>query len=117
MSATLYGIKNCDSVKKARKWLESQQIDYQFHDFREQGLDRALLDTMLQSLEWKALLNTRSTTWRQLDAQQKDNIDRDSAIALMLEQPTLIKRPVTLLGERAQVGFKADAFSQLFLNT
>lgn len=117
MSTVLYGIKNCDSVKKARKWLEAEGVDYQFHDFREQGLSRPLLERMLQSIEWKTLLNTRSTTWRQLDSQVKDNIDQTSAIELMLEQPTLIKRPVTMIDNVSEVGFKADRYATLFLNS
>lgn len=90
----LYGIKNCDTVKKARHRLDDSGIAYRFHDFRADGLERAVLERFAAGLGWEALLNRKGSTWRQLDETAKADVDQDKAIALMLERPTLIKRPV-----------------------
>lgn len=112
---TLYGIKNCDSVKKARKWLESNDIDYRFHDFRTEGLEQSQLQRWNQGAGWEALLNRRGTSWRQLPQQVRDTIDQESALALMLENPTLIKRPVLELDDDTiHVGFNAEEYRALF---
>ena len=92
---TLYGIKNCASVKEARRWLDSNGVDYEFHDFRVQGLDAKQLDGWLQALGWEALLNRRGTTWRRLPEALRVNISAAAARKLMLEHPALIKRPLT----------------------
>ena len=110
---TLYGIKNCDTVKKARKWLDENTIAYQFHDFRSDGLDRKLLSKLEASLGWENMLNRRSTSWRQLDDKQKDDLSLAKAIILMLETPTLIKRPVLDTGEQILIGFKLDDYQKL----
>jgi arsenate reductase len=110
---TLYGIKNCDAVKKARKWLDTNTIAYQFHDFRSDGLNTKLLTRLEARLGWENMLNRRSTSWRQLDDQQKDNLSLDRAIALMLETPTLIKRPVLDTGEQILIGFNQDDYQKL----
>lgn len=91
---TMYGIKNCDTIKKARRYLESQQVDYQFHDYRSDGLDADLLQSFIDKLGYSALLNTRGTTWRKLPEEQRNAIDADSARELMLAQPAIIKRPL-----------------------
>ncbi|MAX53200.1 MAG: ArsC family reductase [Methylophaga sp.] len=109
----LYGIKNCDSVKKARSWLEAHSIDYVFHDFRQQGLEESTVKEWLQSVDWETLLNKRGTTWRKLDDPRKDNLDEKTAIELMLENPTLIKRPVLVNDSTIIVGFKEDVYQQL----
>jgi len=109
----LYGIKNCDSVKKARSWLEAHSIDYLFHDFRQQGLEESTVKEWLQSVDWETLLNKRGTTWRKLDDPRKDNLDEKTAIELMLENPTLIKRPVLVNDSTTIVGFKEDVYQQL----
>jgi arsenate reductase len=111
---TLYGIKNCDTVKKARKWLDAHQIDYRFHDFRTDGLDAKALETWVKELGWDVLVNRRGTTWRQLDASVRDSIDEASALKLMEENPTLIKRPVLDLGDRRVVGFSEKTYTDLF---
>lgn len=111
---TLYGIKNCDTVKKARKWLESEAISYQFHDLREDGIDRASIQHWCDALGWEAVLNKRSTTWKQLDEQQKNSLDESSAIDLLLEHPTLIKRPVLNTGTSIHNGFKAEHYATIF---
>lgn len=94
MTITLYGIKTCDTCRKARRLLDDRGIDYRYHDLREDGLDRHRLEAFLARTDWQSLLNTRSTTWRQLDDADKQNLDAESATALMLEHPTLLKRPV-----------------------
>lgn len=110
---TLYGIKNCDTVKKARKWLDENSITYQFHDFRSDGLDSKLLTKLEASLGWENMLNRRSTSWRQLDDQQKDDLSLAKAISLMLETPTLIKRPVLDTGKQILIGFNQDDYQKL----
>ncbi|TKB50672.1 ArsC family reductase [Ferrimonas sediminicola] len=109
----LFGIKNCDTVKKARKHLDNSSTPYQFHDFREAGLDEATLDGWLEKVEWQTLLNTRSTSWRQLSDEQKSDVDQEKAKALMLDNPTLVKRPVLDSGDRVTVGYKAADYDAL----
>jgi len=111
---TLIGIKNCDSVKKAKKWLEQNGIEYAFHDLREQGVDKAALATWVEELGWEALLNKRSTTWKQLAAEERTAIDRDKAIALFLAYPTLIKRPLLISAKGMMVGFKEAEYVKAF---
>ena len=114
MAATLYGIKNCDTIKKARKWLEKNNIDYNFHDFRVDGIDKKLINDCLKHISWETLLNTRGTTWRKLPQATRDNINKSAAIAIMLEQPAIIKRPVLLYKNKYHVGFKEDDYKTLF---
>ncbi|EPY1553512.1 ArsC family reductase [Klebsiella quasipneumoniae] len=111
---TMYGIKNCDTIKKARRWLEAHQIDYRFHDYRADGLDRAQLDTFIAELGWQALLNTRGTTWRKLDESLRNSIDNaDAAAALMLEMPAIIKRPLLCApGRPMLLGFNEASYQQ-----
>lgn len=109
----LYGIKNCDSVKKARQWLASNQLDYQFHDFRVDGLSAELLNEFMAKSDWTSLLNKRSTSWRQLSDAQKTDLNAEKAAVLMLEQVTLIKRPVLDAGEHFFVGFNATNYQNL----
>ena len=112
---TLCGIKNCDTVKKARNWLETQHIDYRFHDFRAEALAPATLQQWNRAVGWETLLNHRGTSWRQLPPEVRESIDEASALALMLENPTLIKRPVLVLDDGAvHVGFKAEHYAKLF---
>jgi arsenate reductase len=110
----LYGIKNCDTVKKARRWLDDNNVDYQFHDFRQDGLEKSTIDGWLQSVNWETLLNKRGTTWRKLDDPCKDNLDQSTAVALMLANPTLIKRPVVESDTGCTVGFKEADFADKF---
>ena len=107
---TLYGIKNCDTVKKARQWLDQHGIAYRFHDFRADGLTPAQLTDFTNRSDWSALLNRSSASWRQLSAEQQCDLTLEKAIALMLNTPTLIKRPVLDTGEQLLIGFKADYY-------
>lgn len=102
---TLYGIKNCDTVRKARQWLEAHAIVYRFHDFRSDGLTRQQLQHILVQCDWKTVLNRRSATWKTLGNSISQPLDAQSASALMLEYPTLIKRPILDTGDEIIVGF------------
>jgi arsenate reductase (glutaredoxin) len=109
---TLYGIKNCDTVKKARKWLEQHQVDYQFHDLRDDGLTEAQAQAWFQELG-EALVNKRSTTWKQLSPAQQAKANSAPA-ALLAQHPTLVKRPLLDTGSVRRVGFDAAAYTKLF---
>ncbi|GAB3289462.1 ArsC family reductase [Parahaliea aestuarii] len=111
---TLYGIKNCDTVKKARRWLDEHGIDYRFHDFREDGLSKAQVEGWIAELGWENLLNKRSTSWKALPPEQRDSMDERSATGAVLEQPTLIKRPLLDTGKERRTGFKATDYQALF---
>lgn len=106
----LYGIHNCSTVKKAKDWLQNQQIEYQFHDYRQQGLTADLLDSFEVVLGWQQLLNKKSTRWRQLNDTQKSHIDKQTALQYMLKTPTLIKRPILSGGDKMLIGFTAQAY-------
>ena len=113
---TLYGIKNCDTIKKARRWLEANNVDYRFHDYRADGLDAELMQKFIAELGWEALLNTRGTTWRKLDDSLRASItDADSAAKLMLEMPAIIKRPLLCApGQPMLLGFSETLYSDFF---
>ena len=110
----LYGIRNCDTVKKARKWLDDAGLDYQFHDFKKDGLTADILQRWEASVGWETLLNRRGTTWRKLPESVRDSISAQSAHDLMLENPSIIKRPVVENGEEVSVGFNADQWAEHF---
>ena len=111
---TVYGIPNCDTVKKARAWLAGRGIEVDFHDYKKQGVPAAELRRWVERLGWEALLNRKGTTWRKLDpARQAQVNDADSAIALMLEQPSVIRRPVLVRGDALRAGFDADDWAKL----
>ena len=110
---TLYGIKNCDSVKKARAWLDARQLQYRFHDYRVDGLDAALLSSFIDKLGVASILNQRSTSWRQLSDEQRQDLTEDKAKQLMLEVPTLIKRPILDDGRQLLVGFSPELYANL----
>ncbi|HWV62120.1 MAG TPA: ArsC family reductase [Oxalicibacterium sp.] len=115
MSITLYGIPNCDTVKKARTWLEANKTDYAFHDFKKNGITRELIAGWLQDVSWDVLVNRKGTTWRNLSDEQKAAVtDNASATELMLASPSVIKRPVLAGAGKTQVGFSADAYQQIF---
>ena len=107
---TLYGIKNCDTCKKARKWLDENGIAYQFHDFRIDGLTLAQLNDFTARADWNTLLNRSSTSWRRLSAGQQTDVTPEKALQLMLNTPTLIKRPILDTGNKLIIGFKAGHY-------
>lgn len=114
MSVTIYGIPNCDTVKKARIWLDGHGVDYTFHDYRTQGLEPDRLAKWVGKLGWEVLLNKASTTFRALPDSERQGIDAGKARVLMLAHPTMIKRPVLDLGGRLLVGFKPAAYEEAF---
>lgn len=115
MTTVLYGIPNCDTVKKARAWLDAQAIPHVFHDFKKAGIDRQMIDTWLSQVDWEVLVNRKGTTWRKLpDAVKADVTSAESATALMLEAPSVIKRPVLVNGDSTSVGFSDDLYQQIF---
>jgi Spx/MgsR family transcriptional regulator len=110
----LYGIRNCDTVRKARRWLQENDVDYHFHDLREDGLSKAMLGTWMQTLDWESLLNRRGTIWRQLPAAVREHVDRKAAASLMLEQPAIIKRPLLDHNDQLHLGFSAERYAAIF---
>lgn len=108
---TLYGIPNCGSVKKARAWLDERGVDYRFHDYKKSGVERSSLELWADAVGWEMLFNRAGTTFRALNEADKANIDREKAVALMLAQPSLIKRPVVEGAGVLLVGFKPDVFA------
>lgn len=114
MSITMYGIKNCDTIKKARTWLEGRGIAYAFHDYKAGGVAEGSLRVWVAEHGWETLLNRAGTTFRALPDADKQDIDAEKAIALMLANPSMIKRPVLDLGHRRLVGFKPDAYEAAF---
>jgi Spx/MgsR family transcriptional regulator len=104
----LYGLKNCDTCRKAAAWLEAQGKTFRFHDFRKDGLDEALLERLESTVGWETLLNRRSATWRALPEEERAALDRDQAMRLMLRYPALLKRPLLEEGERIWVGFQPE---------
>jgi Spx/MgsR family transcriptional regulator len=111
---TLYGIKNCDTVKKARKWLDTHGIDYRFHDFRDDGLDADAVARWVDELGWQNLLNRRSTSWRSLDEQTRANMNDELACKAVLSHPTLIARPLLDTGQQRYTGFSAASYAKIF---
>ena len=110
----LYGIPNCETVKKARAWLEARGVAYDFHDYKKQGVDRAALEGWVAEHGWETVLNRGGTTFRKLDPALTRDLDARKAIALMVDHPSAIRRPIVVDGERTVVGFKAESFEAAF---
>ena len=110
---TLYGIRNCDTIRKARRWLAEHGIEYRFHDFRGDGISEAMLAPWIGELGWEQLLNRRGTTWRRLPEAERNSINRDSAMRIMLAQPAIIRRPVLDTGKTLHIGFSDEAYTTL----
>lgn len=110
---TLYGIPNCDTIKKARKWLNDNGIDYEFHDYKKLGVPEKELKAWVKKLGWEILLNKRGSTWRKLDEKVKSSVDEKTAIQIMLNNPSIIKRPVLIKKNNILVGFKTDEYEKL----
>jgi arsenate reductase len=115
MAATLYGIPNCDQVRKARAWLAERAVEFDFHDFKKAGINRVLVEQWLGCVAWEVLINKKGTSWRGLTDQQKAAVtDADSAVALMLDMPSVIKRPVLWVDGSAHIGFSDSFYQQIF---
>ena len=113
MSVTLYGIKSCDTVKKARKWLDANSVPYTFHDFRVDGIDKTLINNFLKQIDLEILINKRGTTWRKLSDEEKEIKNMTQAIALMIEKPAIIKRPVLDVNKTLTVGFSEESYKSI----
>ena len=111
MTVTIYGIKNCDTMKKARRWLDDHGVEYGFHDYKLSGIDRDHLDRWCADAGWQTVLNRAGTTFRQLPDEAKANLDQEKAITLMLAQPSMIKRPVLEADGTLLVGFKPEVYA------
>jgi arsenate reductase (glutaredoxin) len=111
---TIYGIKNCETMKKARAWLDGRKIAYAFHDYKASGIEKAALEGWVRKVGWEALLNRAGTTFRKLPDSGKERLTEKKAVALMLAQPTMIKRPVLDKGGKLTVGFKPEIYEKVF---
>lgn len=113
MTITIYGIRNCDTMKKAFAWLDGHGVAYAFHDYRKEGVARASLEAWCDAAGWEKVLNRAGTTFRKLPDVSREDLDREKAIALMLEQPSMIKRPVLETGTTVEIGFKPERYEAL----
>lgn len=116
MPITIYGIPNCDTIKKARKYLDAHHITYQFHDYRKQGVDEAMIQQFFEVFGWQNVVNKRGTTYRQLSETQKQNLDEATALKILIEQPAMIKRPILLSKTHQFIGFKESEYQSLDLS-
>ncbi len=114
MPVTIYGIRNCDTMKKAFAWLGEHGVDYDFHDYKKQGVTEEALRRWCAAAGWEKVLNEAGTTFRKLPDAAKADLDEDKAIALMRDQPSMIKRPVLEIGDTIEVGFKPERYGELF---
>ena len=110
---TVFGISNCDTIKKTLKWLKDNQLEFEFHDYRKQGISITLINTLLEQFEIQSLINRRGTTWRKLPDSSKENLDRELAIDLMSSQPAIIKRPIICCSGNWLIGFNKDTLETL----
>jgi len=110
----LFGIPNCDTVKKSKKWLDSHGVEYEFHDYKKKGISKKQLAEWCNQVEWETLLNKRSRTWKELSTQDQSNINLTKAISLMQQHPTLIKRPVAQQAKNITVGFDEKTYKDNF---
>jgi arsenate reductase len=111
---TIYGITSCSTCREARKWLEARDVEYTFHDLREDGIDIQTLERWIDVIDWQTLLNKSSLTWRKLPEVDRNDMTRNKALAAMIEHPTLVKRPVLEHGKGVAVGFSAPQYEALF---
>ncbi|GAK15469.1 LOW QUALITY PROTEIN: glutathione-dependent thiol reductase [Vibrio sp. JCM 19053] len=114
MSITMFGIPNCDTIKKSQEMVRSRGIAYDFHDYRKQGIDAEMVSEFCRALGWEQVLNKRGTTYRQLAQEQKDTLNEENAIALLVENPAMIKRPILKVNDQLHIGFKADQYASIF---
>ena len=114
---TVYGIQSCDTCKKARKYLTEQDIEFRFHDVRDDGIDSEMLERWAARIDWQKLLNRRSLTWRKIPEVDRDSMDRERAFELILERPTLLKRPVLEAEKFLAVGFSEKRFAEFWTNS
>lgn len=113
-SVVIFGIKACDTMKKSMTWLSDKGVTFEFHDYKKQGISEEKLRYWLSQAEWDVLINKRGTTWRKLSDADKENIDNDKAVTLMLSNQSLIKRPLLEYGDKIHLGFKPDQYNEIF---
>ena len=111
-SPVMYGIPNCNTIKKARSWLDEHGVEYVFHDYKKAGADQALLKTWIDKFGWDKVVNTRGMTWRKLDQATRDAMDENTAIEIMMDKPSIIKRPILNTGHDWILGFDEDAYTR-----
>lgn len=111
---TIYGIKNCDTIKKTKKYFDDKGVDYQFHDYRVDGIDKTWLQSALTQLDWEKVLNKRGTTYRQLSDEQKQAVNADNVADLLVEHPAMIKRPIIANEDQLILGFSAKQLDEVF---
>ncbi len=114
MTITIYGIRNCDTMKKARQWLDAHGVEYAFHDYKTAGIDRTTIGKWMQQVGWEVLLNRAGTTFRKLAEGERQDLTAEKAAVLMCAQPSMIKRPVLDAGQRIVIGFKPERYAALF---
>ncbi len=114
MTAIIYGIRNCNTMKKAFAWLDGHGVDYTFHDYKKEGAERGRLERWCRRAGWETVLNRAGTTFRKLPDEAKADLDESKAIALMLEQPSMIRRPVLEAGRTIEIGFSPQRYASLF---
>ncbi|USD59784.1 ArsC family reductase [Vibrio sp. SCSIO 43140] len=114
MAITMFGIPNCDTIKKAKKWLEANELDYSFHNYRKDGINEEMVRAFCEQLGWEQVINKRGTTYRQLTQEQKDGLNEENVIALLVEHSAMIKRPIIDVDGKQYVGFKAEQYQQVF---
>lgn len=112
MSVKIYGIKNCDTMKKAFKWLDDNNVAYEFHDYKKDGVDVAVLSQAIDTYHWKQVINQRGTTWRQLPEDIKENMDEMMARTVAMSNPSIIKRPIITTNDDITIGYDEDTFAQ-----
>ncbi|PYF78627.1 arsenate reductase [Marinomonas alcarazii] len=113
---TIFGIKNCDTMKKAFRWLDDNNLEYHFHDYKKAGVDETLAKTWVEALGWENVINKRGTTWRKLDDEVKNTIDSEKAVNIMLAQPSIIKRPLLMLdNSEFLLGFSSEEYAEKLL--
>jgi len=111
---TIYGIKNCDTMKKAFKWLEENGMEYVFHDYKKQGADLIALKQAIKEHGWETVINRRGTTWRQLSDDVQNSMNDKTALKIAEDNPSIIKRPLLIAGNKSHLGFKVETYSQIF---
>jgi len=114
MTAKIYGIKNCDTMKKAFNWLDVHQIAYQFHDYKKEGIDKNITTQAIKEHGWDNVINRRGTTWRQLSDDVKNSMDETSALEIAQENPSILKRPLLLYKNTTYLGFKDETYQEIF---
>lgn len=111
----IYGIKNCDTMKKALRWLDDNKIEYRFHDYKKEGLEESAAKAWVNQLGWENVINKRGTTWRKLDKETRNSMDNEKAVNAIVNQSSMIKRPLLIKDDTIHLGFNADKYAQTLL--